>query len=49
MLIRIVPIGNVLQKVLENLIEGMESALSAKFRLMPKMDVPQEAYNRFRR
>ncbi len=49
MLIRIVPIGNVPQKVLENLIEGLESALDAKFRLMLKIELPQEAYNRFRR
>ncbi len=49
MLIRIVPIGKVEEGVLSSVKEGLESALGIRCRLGQAVDLPVEAYNRWRR
>lgn len=49
MLIRIIPVGDLPEKILESLIAEMPLLLNAKARLMPGLQLPEETMNRLRR
>lgn len=49
MLIRIVPVGIIPQSILELVCSELEEILNSKCRVMPKIDVPRDAYNHWRK
>lgn len=49
MLIRIVPVGNVSDKILTVLCSQLESNIRTKSRLLNEIPIPQHAYNQWRR
>jgi len=48
MFLRLVPVGNLSQQILETIREELEY-LNIKCRIMPKLDIPQEAFNHWRK
>ncbi|MDD5416901.1 MAG: archaemetzincin family Zn-dependent metalloprotease [Candidatus Aenigmarchaeota archaeon] len=49
MLIRVVPLGNPGERVLNSLCIQLENSLNAKCRLLRKLDLPSSAHNHFRK
>jgi len=49
MFLRIVPVGNPPQKLLETIETELQDVLSIKCRIMPKLEIPDEAFNRWRK
>ncbi|MBU3896705.1 MAG: archaemetzincin family Zn-dependent metalloprotease [Nanoarchaeota archaeon] len=49
MLIRVVPLGNLNDRVLEVLCAQLEIFFNSKCRLLRKIEIPPEAHNRFRK
>ncbi|MDD5416893.1 MAG: archaemetzincin family Zn-dependent metalloprotease [Candidatus Aenigmarchaeota archaeon] len=49
MLIRVVPVGNPPEKVLETVCVQLENSLNSKCRLLRKITLPTETYNHFRK
>jgi len=49
MFLRIVPVGNPPQKLLETIETELQDVLSIKCRIMSKLKIPDEAFNRWRK
>lgn len=49
MFLRLVPVGNIPRDILESIKSGLEDYLGIKCRIMPKMPVPKEAFNQWRK
>ncbi len=49
MLVRIIPVGNVSEKLLKEVSGGIENTLGVKTRIMEGLVVPKESYNALRR
>lgn len=49
MLIRILPIGDVSKKILEILSEELQSELNVKCRILPEIEIPENAFNQWRK
>ena len=49
MLIRVVPVGSVPQRILEQVCAEVEDTLKTRCRILPQINISREAYNHFRR
>ena len=49
MLIRLIPVGNVSQKMLEQLPRALNSAFHCHVKILPKLEVPKQAFNQWRK
>jgi len=49
MLIRVVPVGNPPEKILNAMCAQLESSLKIRFRMLAKVPVPKETYNQWRK
>lgn len=49
MLVRIVPLGNPPEKVLEIINAGLEEVLNARCKILPGLPIPQESFNYWRK
>ncbi|MFQ6009605.1 MAG: archaemetzincin family Zn-dependent metalloprotease [Candidatus Aenigmatarchaeota archaeon] len=49
MLIRIIPVGNPPQKILETIKASLPDIFNSEVRMMPALDVPQDSYNHWRK
>jgi len=49
MFVRILPVGNLPQQLLESIKSELEDNFNIKSRILPKVNIPQEAYNHFRK
>jgi archaemetzincin len=49
MFLRIVPIGDMSQSILDKVRNELETNLNIKCRIMPKLSIPEETFNRWRK
>jgi archaemetzincin len=49
MFLRIVPVSNVPQGILDKVRNDLEANLNIKCRIMPKLSIPEDAFNRWRK
>lgn len=49
MFLRIVPVGNIPQRILDKVRNELEINLNIKCRIMPKLLIPEESFNRWRK
>jgi len=49
MFLRIVPVGNIQHSILDRVRNELESNLNIKCRIMPKLSIPEESFNRWRK
>jgi len=49
MFLRMVPVGEVSQRILDKVRNELETNLNIKCRIMPKLSIPEETFNRWRK
>ncbi len=49
MFVRVLPVGNVSQQLLDIIKSELEDNLNIKSRILPKADIPKDSYNTFRK
>lgn len=49
MFLRIVPVGSIPHNILDRVRANFENSLSIKCRIMPKLSIPEESFNRWRK
>ena len=49
MFLRIVPVGGISKSILDKVRNELETNLNIKCRIMPKLSIPEESFNRWRK